>query len=207
MTIASDERSNIVIQSSDTLDSESEINLANESALWLLNDLREFSAEQTEAYQEWFLARYQLCQRFHEDAHTTIDLYVKADIPCGAMDDSSALNVLYDDGLRLRNVSYGLSGDKLRFYLAWTNNTKTAYAFSLQFFDEEGRKVLQYDKVIRRQLLAAHEIDTTPLPEGAYSVQLIVYDYETRVSQGGTLTSTGERFERELEIAKSELQR
>ena len=207
VTIASDEQSNIIFQSTDTIDSESEINLANESALWLLNDSREFSAEQTEAYQQWFLARYQLCQRFHEDAHTTIDLYVKADMPCGAMDDSSALNVLYDDGLRLRNVSYDLSGDKLRFYLAWTNNTNTAYAFSLQFFDEEGRKVLQYDNVIRRQLLAAHEIDTTPLPEGAYSVRLIVYDYETRVSQGGTLTSTGERFERELEIAKTELQR
>ena len=60
--------------------------------------------------------------------------------------------------------------------------------------------------MIRRQLLSTHEIDVSSLPPGAYSIQLIVYDFETGISQGGTLVDTGQRFERELEIARLEVE-
>ena len=93
----------------------------------------------------------------------------------------------------------------MRFYLAWTRASAKAYAFSLQFFDEAGEKALQVDNMIRRQLLTLHEIDIRALPPGAYSVQLIVYDYETRASQGGTRGDEAARFERELEIARFEV--
>ena len=132
-------------------------------------------------------------------------MFLRTDIPCSAMDDSTALEVQYDDGVRLHNVSVEADSDKLRFYLAWTNDTATEYGFSLQFFDDAGNKALQYDNVIGRDLLTAHEIDATPLVEGAYSVKLIIYDFETRKSKSGTITDTGERFERELEIAKIEV--
>lgn len=202
VSVLIDEHSNILFQSADTPDLRSAFNPEIRNALWLLNDTREFSAEKTEAYQEWFLDRYKPCKRFHEEQYTAIDLYLKSDIPCAAIDDSSALNVIYDGGLRLRNLSYELHRDEFRLYLAWTNETDSKYAFSLQFFDEDGQKALQYDRVIFREILAAHVIDTAPLPEGVYSLQLIVYDYNTQKSQGGVLASTGKRFERELEIAE-----
>ena len=43
------------------------------------------------------------------------------------------------------------------------------------------------------------------LPAGAYTAKLIVYDFETQVTQGGILTGTNERFERELELATIEV--
>ena len=202
VTIFSDEQSNIRFQSAQTPELRSTFNPEYRNALWLLNDRREFSAEKTEAYQEWFLDRYKPCKRFHEEQNTTIDLYLKSAIPCAAIEDSSALNLIYDGGLRLRNLSYELHRDELRLYLAWTNRSDSKYAFSLQFFDEEGQKALQYDSVIFRQVLEAHVIDMASLTEGVYSLQLIVYDYETQKSQGGELTSTGKRFARELEIAQ-----
>ena len=123
------------------------------------------------------------------------------------MDDSSVFEVHYDDGLRLHNLSYEFDSDTLRFYLAWTNATSERYGFSLQFFDEDGNKRLQKDKVVSRQLLQVVELDSASLPAGAYSVQLIVYDFETQASQGGAFSATGERFERALELDQFILER
>jgi len=202
VTITSDGGANISIQSSATPDDASTIDLEQYHALWLVNDTLEFNAEETEAYQEWFTERYRFCARYYEDERRTIDLYVRADILCAAVDESSAIDVRYDSGLRLHNASSEVSAETIRFFLAWTSDTAETYAFSLQFFGEAGDKALQYDHVIRRQLLSIHEIDIRPLPPGVYTAKLIVYDFETKKSQGGTLGDTAARFERELEIAK-----
>ncbi|MDE2637349.1 MAG: hypothetical protein OXI30_13380, partial [Chloroflexota bacterium] len=119
--------------------------------------------------------------------------------------ESSALEVQYDSGVRLHNISHVARDEMLHFYTAWTNNAPKHYSFSLQFFDESGRKTLQYDSVIDRDLLSTHKIDASSLPAGAYSVKLIVYDFETQISQGGLVTGGGQRFERELEVARIEL--
>lgn len=204
VTLGMDELANINIQSSAAPAGVSAVDLEQYNALWLLNDKLEFDAEQTEAFQKWFSERFQLCARYAEDERTSIDLYLKADIPCAAIDDSSAIDVRYDSGLRLHNASYEINGEIARFFLAWSNGTANRYAFSLQFFDEAGNKALQADYVIRRHLLSVHELDIEPLPPGAYSVQLIVYDFESRVSEGGTVSETGKRIERELEIGMIE---
>lgn len=204
VTLSMDEQANINIQSSTARAGESTVDLEQYGALWLLNDPLEFDAEQTAAYQEWFSERFRFCARFAEDERTTIDLYLRADISCAAMDDSSAIDVHYDSGLRLHNASHEINAGTIRFFLAWTNLTANADAFSIQFFDEVGDKALQADHVIRRHLLAVYELDIKLLPPGFYSVQLIVYDYESRVSQGGIVGETGARFERELEIGRIE---
>ena len=59
--------------------------------------------------------------------------------------------------------------------------------------------------MIYDELLTVHEIDVTSLRPGAYTVQLIVYEFESGVSQSGTIVDTGERFDRTLEIAQIEL--
>ena len=134
-------------------------------------------------------------------------MHLRSDIAFAAIDDSSAFEVRYDDGLRLHNLSFVIESDTLRFYLAWTNATRDSYGFSLQFFAEDGNKLLQQDKVVSRQLLQVVEIDGASLPAGAYSVQLIVYDFDTQVSQGGTVSATGDRFERALDVDRIELER
>ena len=197
--IASDDQAKTIIQSSEPTDPEVQ------KALWLVNVPGEFRAAQTPAFQDWFTERFHFCQRFHEEAQAHIDLYLSADIPCSAMDESSALEVQYDSGARLHNFSHVARDGMLHFFTAWTNNAPNNYSFSLQFIDMTGHKALQYDSVINRDLLSTHEIDVSSLPAGAYSVKLIVYDFETQISQGGLVASSGQRFERELEVARIEL--
>jgi len=207
VTITWDEQTIIDIHDSEFADPNADINPEQFAALWLVNVPLTSNYQQTEAYQQWFTKRFTFCQRFHEEERATIDLYLRAGIPCAAMDESSAIDVRYDSGLRLHNALSEVSAETIRFFLAWTNNTENSYGFSLQFFDDAGGKALQYDNVIYPQLLTAHEIDTTALSAGVYRAKLIVYDFETRKSQGGMRTDTGERFERELEIASIEINR
>ena len=204
VTLIKDEQAKIRIQSSSMSDGDSAIDLEQYHALWLLNDTLEFAAERTEAYQEWFAERFRFCARYFEDERSAIGLYLRADILCAAMDESSAIDIRYDGGLRLRNLSSEVNAGTIRFFLAWSQDSSKTYGFSLQFFDEAGNKTLQYDNVIFRQLLGVHEIDIKPLAPGAYSIQLIVYDFESRASLGGTVSETSARFERELEIARIE---
>lgn len=200
LAIAGDESADGYIRSSDLPASILPDDLGRIAALWLVNDRLVYDAEQTAAYQDWFTNLFRYCERYHEEGQVSIDLYLRIDIACSAMDDSNAFEVRYDDGLRLHNLSFEMESDTLRFYLAWTNKTRERYGFSLQFFAEDGNKLQQQDQVVSGQLLQLVEIDGASLPAGAYSVQLIVYDFETQVSQGGAVTATGERFERALEL-------
>ncbi len=207
LAIAGDVTADVDIRSSDMPGSIVPDDLERIAALWLVNDRLAFDAEQTAAYQDWFTYRFRSCERYHEEGQVSIDLYLRTGIACSVLDDSSAFEVHYDDGLRLHNLSYEFESDTFRFYLAWTNATSERYGFSLQFFDEDGNKRLQQDKVVSRQLLQVVELDSASLPAGAYSVQLIVYDFETQASQGGAFSATGERFERALELDQFILER
>lgn len=205
VTLSMDEQADINIRSSPARTGDSTVDLEQleqYGALWVLNDTMESDAEKTEAYQEWFSKRFQFCARFAEYERATIDLYLRADIPCAAMDDSSAIDVRYESGLRLHNASSEINVDNARFFFAWTNETGKVYSYSIQFFDEAGNKALQDDRVIELDLLSVHDLDIKSLPAGAYSVHLIVYDFESRVSQAGTVGADGTRFERELDIAR-----
>ena len=204
-SITIDERANIEARHSGFQDAYSSSDLDQIPALWLVNSPQAYDAEQTPAFQDWFSRRFHFCLRAQETEGAVFDLYLRADIPCHAMDESSALDIDYDNGVRLHNASFVLKEDLLHFYLAWTNATPDSYGFSLQFFDENGDKALQYDNVVYRDLLSTHEIDPSSLPAGDFSIQLIVYDFETQVSHGGFVADTAERFERELEIGKIRL--
>ena len=202
VTITSDEHGNIAVQRSDLPDADSAIDLQQFAALWLVNDPLEFNAEHSPAFQDWFTERFQFCGRYYEAERATLDAYVRSDIPCSALDETSAIDVRYEDGLSLHNASYDVMENTLRLFLAWTDIRASDSAFSLQLFDEDGNKVVQYDNVIYDELLTAHELDISALRPGVYSVQLIVYDFASRVSHSGTVIESGERFERALEVAR-----
>ncbi|MCY3977464.1 MAG: hypothetical protein OXG23_05155 [Chloroflexi bacterium] len=203
--VTSDEQGNIAVQSSALPDADSPVALDQFTALWLVSEAQAFSAVQTAAFQDWFVKRFSFCERFIEDERSTVDLYLRADISCEAMGERSAFEVHYESDVRLHNASYDVMESTLRVFLAWTNATSGEFAFSLQLFDDAGNKAVQFDNVIYDELLTVHEIDVTSLRPGAYTVQLIVYDFESGVSQSGTIADTGERFDRTLEIAQIEL--
>lgn len=207
LAITGDEPANIVIRNSDWPDSDSSIDLEEFAALWLINNQSAYDAAQTAAYQDWFSERFRFCERYYDEEDITLDLYLRRDVPCAAIGGSSAFEIRYVDGLLLHNLSYTVELDAVRFFLAWTNATRDSFGFSLQFFDEDGNKALQHDQVVSRQLLQVIEMETTALPPGAYSVQLIVYDFDTQISQGGRVSATGEHFERALEVAGIEKER
>lgn len=205
VTITSAEQPTVEIQRSTPRESNSIIDLDLFAAVWLVNRPLDWDAEQSVAFRSWFTEQFSFCERSFEDERTTIDLYMRADLPCTALQEESAFEVRYDSGVMLHNASLQVRAETIHFYLSWTNHTSSRVGFSIQFFDENGAKALQYDNVIYDQLLSTHEIDASSLLEGAYSIKLIVYDYGTQASQDGVIAGAGERFERELELASIEL--
>ncbi len=199
VALSSDGAGNIAMRSTASVDLEAQ------NAIWLVQDRSDFIPKRTDENYAWLLERFRFCQRVHEDENTATDLYLRREIPCAAMSEGSALDAHYDSGLRLHKASFTVEPNLVRFYFAWTEQTEERYAFSIQFFDQAGQKALQYDHPIWANLLAVHEINTMSLPAGAYSVKLIVYDFETQISQSGMLTASQERFEREFELATIEV--
>ncbi len=177
------------------------IDLENQNAAWVLTDQLGLVSDRASASFAWFSQRFKFCEHVYLDAKVAIDLYVKTEIPCAALDSSSDLEIHYRDGVRLHKAALEVNPARVRFYLAWTNNTPRHYSFSLQISDEAGQRVLQQDSVIQRELLTIFEMDISELPEGEYVVKLIVYDFETGKSQSGTLQATMETFDREFQLA------
>ncbi len=177
------------------------IDLENQNAAWVLTDQLGLVSDRASASFAWFSQRFKFCEQVYLDAKVAIDLYVKPEIPCAALDSSSDLEIHYRDGVRLHKAALEVNPARARFYLAWTNNTPRHYSFSLQILDEAGQRVLQQDSVIQRELLTIFEMDISELPEGEYVVKLIVYDFETGKSQPGTMQATMETFDREFQLA------
>jgi len=181
------------------------VDLNARHAIWLLQARGEAGAEIPAAARQWLSARFKFCDRLHENSDSAVDLYLKLDIPCSAMDERSAADIRFDGGVHLRNASYEITSDAIRFFLAWRHESEEPYSFSIQLFRQDGEKVSQYDNVIGLQLLDVHELDRSSIPAGSYSVKLIVYDFATRTSRGGVVGDSQARFDRALDLATIEL--
>ena len=205
ITLSVNEQGEIDIQSSESHEPQPYLKLEQSDALWLLDVSTAIDTDESAAARDWFAKRYEFCHRFHDDGETTLDLYLKTALPCQAVDDRSAFEVEYDGGAKLHNVYIDRDEDTLRVFLRWSNQSTRRHSYSLQFFDQYGHKALQYDEPIWDEPLSVGEIDTSELPEGLYSLQLVVYDFETLASYGGTLSATRHHFDREIEIAQVEV--
>lgn len=192
----SDDQGDVAIRSAGAVD------LDALNAIWLLHSPLGADADKPSAASEWLSARFKFCHRLYKGKGSSVDLYLKLDIPCTAVDDNSAVDIRFDGGVRLQFASFELRSDAIRFYLAWRHDSEAPYSFSIQLFSEGGDKVSQYDQVIRPSLLDAHELDRSSIPAGSYLVKLIVYDFETRTSRGGLFGNGQERFDRALELAR-----
>ena len=203
--VSQDEQGEIVIQSSAQEIESYDAFETHGDVIWLINDPSVTALENLNIYTERFISTFEFCERFLNEADATIDLFVKPGISCSALDHSSAFRVAYNGDIRLNNLSYERTKKRIWFYLAWTKQTRRNYGFSIQFFDALGEKVSQYDDVVYAEPLSTIELDIDTLPGGKYEARLILYDFETGKSVGGTELETGRSFERSLLIAKLEL--
>ncbi len=204
---SADEAGALVAQSSNYLLANPENIAGAYGGIWLINDPQATDLPRLPVFSDWFTANYRFCKRFLEREDATIDLYLKPDIPCVALDDARELGAQYDNGARLHSLTTELEADRLLVASAWTLMGEGDASMSLQFFDEAGEKALQYDDFIHRDVVNANYVDVARLPAGVYELRLIVYDSETGASEGGVALESGERFERMLHIGSIEIGR
>ena len=191
------------IQSSNPAFASLEAIAANNSIIWLVYDPRRILPQSNDSFNRWYARHYQSCQHMSIDDNTIAERAISLDFPCELVDDQTSLHVRYQGGVVLAERLTESTPDHVSINLWWSDPGSGSYAFSVQTFDQTGVKFdQQQDQVISVNPVTVQTIDTTSFPPGQYSVRLIVYDFDTRQSQPGTNLSTGAEFQRELEIAR-----
>ena len=202
VNISTGENADVTVASSNELFRDLDAFGVVHNAIWLLNNRLQTNLQQLDIYVNWFSKQYRFCRRYLEQDDTTIDLYVRHGVPCDAAEVNGDVAVEYDNGIRLHNFSFDSDAEQVTFQLAWTTDLDQTFSFSIQIINDQGERVLQYDNIVERQPVSVHRVDVSSLEAGEYIVELIVYDFDTGKSEGGTVQSTQGRFERELEVAK-----
>ena len=90
----------------------------------------------------------------------------------------------------------------MNIYFWWTNTIANEYAFSSQLFDVRDDKVAQLDNVICGDPISSHSFDISDLPPGEYTSKLIIYDFDSKDSQSGTIVAGEQRFERAVDVGR-----
>ena len=199
--ISYDANGDLIIQSDRTKYGSLDSIADNSRGIWVLHNPSETDLTSMPVFRDWFLQRFKLCKRFLDRETSAIDYYLKPEIPCGLVTDSSPLSIRYDNGIALGNIVTEMTSDALRIYLWWHETIGKEYALSLQVFDAAQAKVLQTDAVISSGPVDAFALDLSDIPPGEYNVDLIVYGRESMASVPGEVVDGGERFDRAFTIA------
>lgn len=178
---------------------------AKNNALWVIHNPQRVDFESTDLYRNWLTRHFRLCKRYIERAESIIDVYVKHAIPCQLVADEEPLAVQYENGTQLANVEHAVMENELVVYLWWRHIIEAEYSLSLQLFDDQANKVGQLDAVISEAPIDVFALDISALSAGEYVMQLIVYNFDTKVSEPGTIVESEERFERALEILRFDI--
>ena len=104
--------------------------------------------------------------------------------------------------MKLGHLVHEFVDEKLDTFMVWSRLPSDRHGASIQVFDEDNFKVLGDDFVISHAPLAYHRIDLSAVDPGEYVAKMILYNFETRVSVPGIVTSSDTRFEREFEFAR-----
>ena len=174
----------------------------NATGIWVIHDPQETDLSAVPIYRDWFSQHYQPCRRYIDKARSAIDYYLRADLPCQLVTAADKLSIRYDNGSALDNLLVSQDENRLRVMLRWLRAVDSDYSFSLQIFDEGGSRAGQADRVIAGEPIDIVDMDISSLPAGGYALQLIVYDFETGLSQPGTRLQPQQRFDRQIEVAR-----
>ena len=173
--------------------------VANANGLWLLHNPRLTELDALDYHRDWFSQHYRSCGDFVEQPQAAISLWLKPEIPCQLIASDSLLSARYDNGTRLGNAIVERLDDSLAAYLWWHEPGERKTSYSLQLFDAAGERQGQVDAVIVDDPIDISRMDIGGLAAGAYTLKLIVYDFETLESHAGDLAD-GSRFTREVVI-------
>lgn len=169
---------------------------------WLIYNPQEISLPSSSTYAKILSGNLASCEIVNAAGNLTIDIHIDRAYPCELITDEDPPKLEYDNGIQLANVLHETDNDVLQLHFWWNHLKTRGYAYSVQIFNANGDKVQQIDDVFDLEPLARHDMDISSLAPGDYVAQLIVYNFETKQSQPGTILGTGLTFQRELEIAR-----
>lgn len=175
---------------------------AEQGAFWVIHNPLRVDLSALPVYSDWFRARYRPCRRYLELDDNIIDYYVHNSLPCELLLADQPFTISYDNGAKLENLVAEQNEDELNVYFWWQRTIYSVYSLTLQVFNSVGEKVLQIDDVIAAAGADIETLNVASLAPGDYSVRLIMYDFESKQSQPGTVVNSGHHFEREVEIAR-----
>lgn len=175
---------------------------ANSIGIWVLHNPAQTALDEMPVFTDWFLEHFKVCQRFHDTDLTVIDYYVAKSVPCDLITNEKPFTIHYDNGMVLANALSERNANELIIYLWWHETIGKEYSLSLQMFDETTEKVGQQDRVISSEPIDAFSFDLSGLSPGEYTVEMIVYNFETKQSAPGTVASSQQRFDRNVIVSR-----
>ena len=176
--------------------------LESSSVFLLVYDPQRTDAGLRNTYSEWIGRHLRTCGHSSDSDDATVEYFLDADFPCALLNADQPMQVAYDNGIKIGNLLYKTDGSTLELNVLWTSLPQDTHAVSVQFANDEGSRVGGQDFVFHYDSLSYHRIDLSSLAAGEYVAKMILYNYETRVSVPGTVTSSDTRFEREFEFAR-----
>ena len=176
--------------------------LESRSVFLLVYDPQRTDAGLRNTYSEWIGRHLRTCGHSSDSDDATVEYYLDADFPCALLIADQPMQVAYDNGIEIGNLLYKTDGNTLELNVLWTSLPQDTHAVSVQFVDDEGSRIGGQDFVFHYDPLSYHRIDLSSLDPGEYVAKMILYNYETRVSVPGTVTSNDSRFDREFEFAR-----
>ncbi|MCY3782052.1 MAG: glycosyltransferase family 39 protein [Chloroflexi bacterium] len=198
--ITYDENGELVMQSGHAKYGSLEAIAENSNGIWVLHNPEQTSLDDLPVYTDWFLQHFKACNRFLDRDTSVIEYYLRNDLPCDLVTNAKPFAVHYDNGIELANAHSEFVDSEFRVYLWWRETIGKEYSVSLQVFDSQMAKVRQLDAVISSEPIDAFSFDLSELPAGDYTVQLIVYNFETKQSVSGHVVNSEERFERTVTL-------
>ena len=176
--------------------------IAENKIIWLIYDPQQKDLAENSVYKEWLLRHFKSCELVYQSEESRVEAYIDRRFPCELVLAEDSIEVIYENGIHLTNHREEIEAARFSAYLLWSHPSISGYAYTIQLFNEQGEKQLQIDQVIDSRPLSHAQIDTSSLEPGDYVAKLIVYDKDTGQSQKGTILSTQQTVERELEIAR-----
>jgi len=149
-------------------------------------------------------SHYRPCGRAIDTSQTIAEYFIRSEFPCAIMQSTDRYSVQYANGARLENALLDRRDSAIDLYLYWKNRPadEDIYAYSVQIFNAAGQKVQQADAVIGHDPLAHQRLDISAFGAGVYTLNLIVYDFNTGASVAGTASDSGSAFDRQLELTR-----
>ena len=137
------------------------------------------------------LGEFNLCQRDLSGDGAVIETYVNRDFSCELVTALNRLKAGFDNGARLENALVDILPEQVEVQLMWSDLPGEAHSVSLQLFDPAGAKAIGQDVMIGDASLYRLRLDVSSLDPGRYEVNLIMYNYQSGNSVGGTADKNG----------------